>query len=61
LLERAWYRLPEQGAQDVKQNAGKAVRVTGTLTPGKDEKGADIVIHRIEPSKTVVTAMDLKP
>jgi hypothetical protein len=57
----AWYRLSPKGAEDLKQYAGRAVRVTGTIVPGKDPKGADIIIHRIDPSKTVVTAIDLKP
>ncbi len=29
--------------------------------PGKDEKGADVVFHHIEPGKVTVTALDLKP
>jgi hypothetical protein len=59
--EGAWYRLTPEGTQDLKQYTGQAVRVSGTLVPGKDPKGADVVIHRIEPQKTVVTAIDLQP
>lgn len=54
-----WYRL--SGTQDLKQYAGRAVRITGSVTPGKDEKGADIIIHRIEPQRVTVTSVDLKP
>jgi hypothetical protein len=59
--EGAWYRLTLEGTRDLKQYKGQAVRVSGTLVPGKDSKGADVVIHRIEPEKTVVTAIDLQP
>lgn len=59
-LAGTWYRL--SGSQsDLKQYVGKAVRVSGNLVPGKDEKGADVVIHRIEPQKLTVTALDLRP
>jgi hypothetical protein len=59
--EGAWYRLMPEGTQDLKPYEGQAVRVSGTLIPAKDPKGADVVIHRIEPQKTVVTALDLQP
>ena len=56
-----WYRLSADATQDLKQYVGDAVRINGSLVPGKDEQGADIVVHHIEPGKTTVTALDLKP
>lgn len=56
-----WYRLAPGAQQDLKEFRGKRVEISGTVTPGRDEKGADIVIHRIEPDRTTVTAIDLKP
>jgi hypothetical protein len=35
--------------------------VNGQLTPGRDPQGHEIVIHRISPEKTAVTAIDLQP
>jgi hypothetical protein len=55
----AWYRL--MGDAKLKEHVGQRVRITGTVTPGKDEKGADIVIHRIQPDRVSVTSIDLKP
>jgi hypothetical protein len=57
----AWYRLSSSATQDLKQYVGRAVRISGTVIPGKDEKGADVVVHHIEPGKVTVTALDLKP
>ena len=57
----AWYRLSPSGTEDVKQYVGRPVRISGTVTPGKDEKGADVVVHRIEPGKVTITTLDLKP
>jgi hypothetical protein len=59
--EGALYRLAPPTGQDLKQFTGRRVEIVGQLMPGRDEKGADVVIHRIEPDKTVVTAIDLKP
>ena len=59
--EGAWYRLTANASQNLKQHVGQRVRVNGQLTPGRDERGHDVVIHRITPEKTVVTAIDLKP
>jgi hypothetical protein len=57
----AWYRLSGSAAQDLKQYVGQGVRVSGTIMPGRDEKGADVVVHQIQPDKVTVTALDLKP
>jgi hypothetical protein len=57
----AWYRLSASATQDLKEYVGKAVRISGTVIPGKDEKGADVIVHHIEPGKVTVTALDLKP
>jgi hypothetical protein len=57
----AWYRLSPSATQDLKQYVGQMVRISGSVTPGRDEKGADVVIHRIEPERVTVTAVDLKP
>src|SRR4051812_46991536 len=38
----AWYRLASQGADKLNQYINKPVRIVGSVTPGKDEKGADI-------------------
>jgi hypothetical protein len=59
--EGAWYRLTQNATQNLKQYVGQRVQVNGQLTPGRDTKGNDIVIHRITPDKTVVTAIDLQP
>lgn len=57
----AWYQLSSDASKDLEQYVGKAVRVNGMLEPGKDEKGVDIVIHRVTRHATAVTAIDLKP
>ena len=57
--EGAWYRL--MGDAKLKEHVGERVRVNGTVTPGKDEKGADVVIHRFQPDKLTVTTIDLAP
>jgi len=59
--EGAIYRLAAPTTQNLKQFVGRRVEIMGHVMPGRDEKGADVVIHRIEPDKTVVTAIDLKP
>jgi hypothetical protein len=55
-----WYRLSSDAAENLEQYVGEAVRVTGTVVPGRDEK-ADVVIHRISPDKVSITALDLRP
>ena len=57
----SWYRLTNPGSENLSDFVGKAVRVTGSVAPGRDDKGTDVVIHRFEPNKTTVTVMDLKP
>jgi hypothetical protein len=56
-----WYRLSSDAAENLEQYVGEAVRVTGTVVPGRDEKGADVVVHRISPDKVSITALDLRP
>lgn len=56
-----WYRLASKSAQQLSEYVNKPVRIVGTVAPGKDEKGADIMVHRIEPKMVSVTAIDLKP
>lgn len=58
-MDGAWYRL--MGDAKLKEHTGQRVRISGSVTPGKDDKGADIVIHRIQPNKVTVTSIDLKP
>lgn len=57
------YRLEDKG-QNLKQHVGQRVEVTGTVTPAKDEKEADIVMSRRENigvDTVTVTTIDLKP
>jgi hypothetical protein len=59
--EGAIYSLAQPTAQNLKPYVGRRVEITGTVKPGRDERGADVVIHRLEPNRTVITAIDLKP
>lgn len=57
------YRLEDKG-HTLKGHIGQRVEVTGTATPAKDEKGADIVMSRRENiglDTITVTTIDLKP
>ncbi|HEU4520920.1 MAG TPA: hypothetical protein VFT12_02890 [Thermoanaerobaculia bacterium] len=57
------YRLEDKGAK-LKGHTGQRVEVTGTVTPAKDEKGADIIMTRSENigvNTVTVTTVDLKP
>lgn len=63
LSQAPLYRLEDKG-QNLKGHVGYRVEVTGTVTPAKDEKGADIVVTRSERvgvPTTTVTTIDLKP
>jgi hypothetical protein len=53
--------LTASASEDLKRYVGQRVRINGQLTPGRDPKGNDVVIHRITPEKTVVTTIDLQP
>jgi hypothetical protein len=55
-----WYRLSSTASDNLADHVGP-VRITGTVAPGRDEKGADVVVHRIDGNKVTVTAVDLKP
>jgi hypothetical protein len=57
----AWYQLGEQSEQNLERHVGQHVEVTGELMPGRDERGADVVIHRLQPDRLTVTAVDLRP
>lgn len=57
----AWYRLSSADQSDVTRYVGQRVRITGTVTPGRDAAGADVVIHRLEPNRTTITAVDIQP
>lgn len=57
----AWYRLGPDAQRDLSRYVGQRVEVNGRLTPGRDERGADVVVHRIEPDRVTVTALDLQP
>lgn len=57
----AWYRLASQPGEDLKQYAGRAVRVTGTLAPGAGGQGADLGPDRVQMVGAQVTASDLEP
>jgi hypothetical protein len=59
--EGTWYRLLPEGTQDLKQYTGQVVHVTGTLVPGKDAKGGDVLVHPIDQHRGTVTAIDLVP
>jgi hypothetical protein len=56
-----WYRLSSSAVQDLKQYAGRAVRISGTVVSPRDENGADLVIHDIGPNTITVTTVDLTP
>lgn len=60
-----FYRLQQGGTSDLKMHVDKRVEVTGTVTPAKDEKGADIVTYTKEQTArmttTTIRAVDLKP
>ena len=60
-----FYRLQDPGTPGLKPHIGKRVEVMGTVTPAKDEKGADIVTvtkeQTISATATTIRALDLKP
>ena len=60
-----FYRLQDPGTPSLKPHVGKRVEVMGTVTPAKDEKGADIVSvtkeQTITATTTTIRALDLKP
>ena len=57
----AWYRLSPADQSDLSRYVGQRVRIMGTVTPGRDASGADVLIHRIEPRRTTITAIDIQP
>ena len=60
-----FYRLQDPGTPSLKPHVGKRVEVVGTVTPAKDEKGADIVTvtkeQTISATATTIRALALKP
>lgn len=58
------YRIEDPGTPALEPHVGKRVEISGTMTPAKDEKGADIVTWRGETigvDTMTITAIDLKP
>lgn len=64
-MRSPFYRLEDPGTPSLKPHVGKRVEVVGTVTPAKDEKGADIVTvtkeQTISATATTIRALDLKP
>ena len=58
---RGWYRLSKNAVQDLRQFTGRPVSLKGTVIPGRDVDGAEVVIHEILPDKVEVTTFDLWP
>jgi hypothetical protein len=56
-----WYRLSKNAVQDLRQFTGRRVSLKGTVIPGRDVDGAEVVIHEILPDKVEVRAFDLRP
>ena len=59
------YRLEDPGTPSLKPHVNKRVEVMGTVTPVKDEKGADVVgvtkEKTIGVTTTTIRAIDIKP
>ena len=59
------YRLEDPGTPALKPHVNKRVEVMGTVTPAKDEKGADAVgvtkEEAIGVTTTTIRAIDIKP
>lgn len=64
-MQAPFYRLDDTGTPGLKQHVDKRVEITGTVTPAKDEKGADVVSvtqqKTIGITTTTIRAIDLKP
>jgi hypothetical protein len=58
---RGWYRLSTNAVQDLRQFTGRRVSLKGTVIPGRDVDGAEVVIHEIVPDEVEVRAFDLRP
>ena len=58
---RGWYRLSKNAVQDLRQFTGRSVSLKGTVMPGRDVDGAEVVIHEILPNEVEVRAFDLRP
>ena len=58
---RGWYRLSKNAIQDLRQFTGRRVSLKGTVIPGRDVDGAEVVIHEILPDNVEVSAFDLRP
>jgi hypothetical protein len=56
-----WYRLSSPPSENLADHVGQPVRITGSVVPGRDDKGSEVVVHRIEGNKVTVTAVELKP
>lgn len=60
-----FFRLQDPGTPSLKPHVDKRVELMGTVTPAKDEKGADIVSitkeQMIGATTTTIRALDLKP
>ena len=60
---RGWYRLSTNADQDLRQFTGRRVSLKGTVIPGRDVDGGEVVTHEILPDRVgvEVTAFDLRP
>ena len=60
---RGWYRLSKNAVQDLRPFTGRSVSLKGTVIPGRDLDGAEVVVHEILPDKVEmeVRAFDLRP
>jgi hypothetical protein len=58
---RGWYRLSKNAVQDLRQFTGRRVSLKGTVTPGRDMDGAEVVIHETLADEVEVKAFDLRP
>jgi hypothetical protein len=56
-----WYRLSKNAVQDLRQFTGRRVNLKGTVIPGRDVDGAEVVIHEVLPDEVEVRAFDLRP
>jgi hypothetical protein len=56
-----WYRLSTNAAQDLRQFTGRRVTLKGTVIPGRDVDGGEVVIHEVLPDEVDVRAFDLRP
>ena len=60
---RGWYRLSKNAVLDLRPFTDRPVSLKGTVIPGRDVDGADVVVHEILPDKVEVEvrAFDLRP